>query len=153
MVSVMPTNPVTAENSAPTRKKMLRPQRTLAPSAGSTSSTKKMMTTKTPRVLNCRRRYAAAPSCTARAISCIRWVPWLAASTSRTSTPATPRASSATTATMMTQVRLEPLTLTGFRRQRRDMPEHSTSWKTERKTLPIGTRRVAGSLRTRGPNH
>jgi hypothetical protein len=41
----------------------------------------------------------------------------------------------------------------GVRRQRRDMPEHSTSWKTERKTLPIGIRRVAGSLRTRGPNH
>ena len=114
VVSVMPTNPVTAENNAPTRKKILRPHCTLAPSAGSTSSTKKMMTTNTPRVLNCRRRYAAAPSCTALAISCIRWVPWLAASTSRTSAPATPRASSATTATMMTQVRLEPLTLTGF---------------------------------------
>src|SRR6516165_607318 len=38
-------------------------------------------------------------------------------------------------------------------RQRRDMPEHSTSWKTERKTVPIGIKRVAGSLRTRGPNH
>src|SRR5580658_1547243 len=111
--SVIPTNPVTAENTAPTRKKMLRPQRTPAPSAGSRSRMKKMAITKMPRVWNWRRRYAAAPSWTARAISCIFWVPWLAASTSLTSTPATPSASRATTATMTTQVRLEPLTVTG----------------------------------------
>ena len=71
------------------------------------------MKTKTPSVLNCLRRYAAAPSCTALAISCIFAVPWLAARTSRTSTPATARAASATTATITTHVRLPPLTLTG----------------------------------------
>jgi len=49
-------NPVVAENSAPTKKKMLRPQRTEVPSAGSSNSTKKMTTTKTPRVRNWRRR-------------------------------------------------------------------------------------------------
>ena len=54
--SDMPVNPVSAENPAPTRKKMDRPHRTDEPSAGSTSSTKKMMTTKMPRVLNCLRR-------------------------------------------------------------------------------------------------
>jgi len=61
----MPVKPVSAEKPAPTRKKMDRPKRTSPVSAGSTRSTKKMMTTKTPRVLNWRRRYAAAPSCTA----------------------------------------------------------------------------------------
>ncbi len=54
--SDMPVKPVTAENSAPTRKKMDRPHLTPEPSAGSTSRTKKMMTTKTPSVLNCLRR-------------------------------------------------------------------------------------------------
>src|SRR5208282_2296796 len=38
-------------------------------------------------------------------------------------------------------------------RRRRDIPEHSTSWNSERKTLPIGTEQVAGSLRTCEPNH
>jgi hypothetical protein len=52
----MPVNPVRAENSAPTRKKMDRPQRTPEPSAGSTSNTKKMITTKTPSVRNWRLR-------------------------------------------------------------------------------------------------
>ena len=54
--SHMPVKPVRPENNAPTRKKMLRPQRTPDPSAGSSSSTKKMTTTKTPRVRNWRRR-------------------------------------------------------------------------------------------------
>ncbi len=72
---------------------------------------KKISTTKTPMVRNWRRRYAAAPSWTAREISCIFAVPWLAASTSRTSRPATPSASRATTATTMTQVRLAPVTV------------------------------------------
>src|SRR5580704_9690638 len=152
-VSDMPVNPVSPENKAPTRKKMLRPHITPAPPAwGSTSSTKKMTTTNTPRVLNWRRRYAAAPSCTARAISCIFWVPWPAASTSRTSTPAVPRASTPTTATMTTQVRLEPLTLTGF----------AASAGTSLDIRPPGTpngrcadrqETVGGSLRRPGPNH
>ena len=86
-------------------------------------------------------------------MSCIRWVPWLAASTSRTSVPATPSASSPTTATMTTQVRLEPLTLTEFAASAEKCAGHSTSWKSERDDVPIGTKRVAGSLRTRGPNH
>ena len=72
-----------------------------------------MITTNTARVRNWRRRYAAAPSCTASEISCIFCVPLLAASTSRTSTQATPSAHSATTPTTITQVRLEPVTSTG----------------------------------------
>ena len=111
--SDMPVNPVSPENTAPTRKKMLRPQRTSELSAGSRSRIQKIMKTKTPSVLNCLRRYAAAPSCTALAISCIFAVPWLAARTSRTSQPATARADRAMTATITTQVRLLPLTLTG----------------------------------------
>ena len=54
--SDMPVNPVSPENSAPTRKKMLRPQRTASPSAGSTRRMKKIRTTKTPSVRNCLRR-------------------------------------------------------------------------------------------------
>ena len=110
--SDMPVNPVSPENRAPTRKNNERPQRTPSPSAGSTSRTKKMITTNTPRVRNWRRRYAAAPSCTASEISCIFCVPLLAASTSRTSRPATPSAHSATTPTTITQVRFEPVTPT-----------------------------------------
>ncbi len=64
-----------AEKQAPTRKKMDRPIRSLEESAGSAKSTKKARTAKPLRVLNCRARYAAAPSCTACAISCIRSVP------------------------------------------------------------------------------
>ena len=56
VVSDMPTKPVSAEKKAPTRKKAQRPHRMPAVSAGSSNSTKKMMTTKTPRVLNWRRR-------------------------------------------------------------------------------------------------
>ena len=52
--SDMPRNPTRAENTAPTRKNRLRPQRTDSPSAGRSSSTKKIRTTKTPIVLNCR---------------------------------------------------------------------------------------------------
>ena len=54
--SDMPVNPVSAENNAPTRKNPLRPQRTDAVSAGSSKSTKKISTTKTLSVRNCRRR-------------------------------------------------------------------------------------------------
>ena len=90
---------------------MLRPQRTEASGAGSSRSTKKIRTTKTAMVLNWRLRYAAAPSWTAVAISCIFAVPWLAASTVRTSRKATTRAAAATTATMITQVRLVPVTV------------------------------------------
>jgi hypothetical protein len=54
--SHMPVKPVTAENRAPTRKKMERPIRTSPSTAGSASSTKKISTTKMPSVLNCRRR-------------------------------------------------------------------------------------------------
>ena len=111
-VSDMPVNPVRPENRAPTRKNNDRPKRTPSPSAGSTSSTKKITTTKTPIVRNWRCRYAAAPSWTAAEISCIFGEPWLAASTSRTSSPATPSAQSATTPTTITQVRLEPVTPT-----------------------------------------
>ena len=50
--SDIPVNPVSAEKPAPTRKKIDRPQRTPPVSAGSSKSTKKMMTTNTPRVLN-----------------------------------------------------------------------------------------------------
>ena len=38
--SDMPVNPVSAENTAPTRKKMLRPQRTPSPPVGTGSSSK-----------------------------------------------------------------------------------------------------------------
>ena len=55
-VSDMPVNPVRPEKRAPSRKKALRPQRTSVLTAGSTSKMKKMMTTKTPSVLNWRRR-------------------------------------------------------------------------------------------------
>ena len=90
---------------------MDRPHRTPEPSAGSTSSTKKITTTKTPRVRNWRRRYAAAPSWTASAISCILAVPCPAARTCLTSQPAIASASTAITATIATQVTLEPVTV------------------------------------------
>ena len=116
-----------------------------------------MMTTNTLRVLNWRRRYAAAPSCMARAMSCICWVPWPAASTSRTSAPATPSASSATTATMTTQVRLEPLTLTELAASAETCRKHSTSCNSERERCRSGTNewpgvyaRTSGTMNT-GP--
>ena len=55
-VSDMPVNPVRPENRAPTRKNMLRPQRTSVSTAGSSRSTKKIRTTKMPSVLNWRFR-------------------------------------------------------------------------------------------------
>ena len=88
---------------------MLRPIRSLVVSAGSRNSTKKTITAKTARVLNCRLRYADAPSWTAPAISFIFSVPSSAARTSRTRTAATPRAASPMTATMTTIVRLLPV--------------------------------------------
>ena len=51
-VSDMPVKPVSPEKSAPTRKNMLRPHRTPAPSAGSSRRMKKIGTTKKPIVLN-----------------------------------------------------------------------------------------------------
>ncbi len=51
-VSDMPVNPVSAENTAPTTKNSDRPHRTPPESAGSSSSTKKISTTNTPRVRN-----------------------------------------------------------------------------------------------------
>ena len=153
--SDMPVNPVSAENTgADQEEDAAAPAHACAVvGTGSSKSTKKMMTTNTPRVLNWRRRYAAAPSWMARAMSCIFWVPWLAASTSRTSTPATPSASSADDRDDDDPGQVGAAHADGVCRRRRDIPEHSTSWNSERKTLPIGTKRVAGSLRTREPNH
>ena len=56
---------------------MDRPIRTQVPPSftGSSKSSTTTITTKTASVLNCRLRYALAPSWTARAISCIRGVP------------------------------------------------------------------------------
>ena len=88
---------------------MLRPMRSLVVSAGSRNSTKNTTTAKTERVLNCRLRYAEAPSWTAAAISFILSVPSSAARTSRARMAATTRAASAMTATMTTSVRLVPV--------------------------------------------
>ena len=54
--SDIPVNPVSAENSAPHRKKMDRPHLTPVVSAGSRSRTKKITITNTPRVRNWRRK-------------------------------------------------------------------------------------------------
>ncbi len=96
VASVMPTKPTSAENPAPNRKNTERPVRTpVLP--GSTSSSRQMTAAKTASVRNWRRRYAAAPSCTARAISIMFGVPWPSRSTSRANNPAKPRATSETT--------------------------------------------------------
>jgi hypothetical protein len=86
VAKVIPMNPTEAENSAPTRKKIARPTRVSQPpsATGSTRSSRNTITAKTPSVRNCLRRYAAAPSCTACAISRIVGVPWPAAMTART---------------------------------------------------------------------
>jgi hypothetical protein len=73
-------------------------------SAGRRNRTKKMIAANGASVVNCLRRYAAAPSCTAREISRIFSVPWSADSTWRTKRPATSSASAATTATTMTML-------------------------------------------------
>ncbi len=52
----IPVNPVSPENNAPTRKNMERPIRTDSPSAGRISRMKKISTTNTAIVLNCRRK-------------------------------------------------------------------------------------------------
>ncbi len=78
-------------------------------SAGSSSSTNGITTTKPATVRNCRRRYAAAPSWTARPTSIIRGLPWLAASTSRTRYPATSNAIAAMAATLATSPSWPPL--------------------------------------------
>ena len=50
--SHMPMYPVIPENTAPTRKKMLRPMRSVFVSAGSRNSRKNTTTAKIDRVLN-----------------------------------------------------------------------------------------------------
>ena len=80
---------------------MDRPIRSLVVSAGSAKSSTKTIATKTPRVRNCRPRYAAAPSWTASEISCIFGVPLPAASTPARSTKAMTSAMTAMTATPM----------------------------------------------------
>ncbi len=70
-----------AENPAPNMKNTDRPTRTSV-SPGSTNSNAKAIAANTASVLNCRVRYAWAPSSTAWPISCIFWVPVGAASTS-----------------------------------------------------------------------
>ena len=74
------------ENTAPTTKKIERPifgpdQNSSIPGTGRKRSAMTAITAKTARVRNWRLRYAAAPSWTAPAISCIFSVPSLAAST------------------------------------------------------------------------
>ena len=54
--SHMPMYPVMAEKTAPTRKKIERPIRSLVVSAGRRKSTKKTMTAKIAKVLNWRLR-------------------------------------------------------------------------------------------------
>ncbi len=54
--SHIPRKPVIAEKSAPTAKKIERPQRTASESAGSSRSSRGMTMTKTPRVRNWRLR-------------------------------------------------------------------------------------------------
>src|SRR5258708_12091155 len=98
----MPVNPVSAENSAPTRKNAERPQRTPVPSAGSSSTTKNITTTNTPSVRNGRLMDAAAPSSAAAATPLIFGVPLPAPTTPRTNNAATPTAPTATPATPLT---------------------------------------------------
>ena len=74
------------EKTAPMMKNSDRPIRSPQPSAGSKNSSTNTITPKIASVLHCRLRYAAAPSCTALAMSCIFVVPWPAASTSLSST-------------------------------------------------------------------
>jgi hypothetical protein len=90
-----------AENTAPMTKKIDRPTRSPM-SPGSANSSTNTTTTKMPSVRNWRLRYAAAPSWTARPMSCILEVPSPAASTSRSSTKPMASAASATTATTPT---------------------------------------------------
>ncbi len=112
VASHIPRNPISAENTAPARKATERAIRRvrLAYSSlactGSKRRRKNAATAKTLSVRNCRPRYAPAPSCTARAITCILVVPSLAASTSRRKTIAITRASTAMTPTTATKVRL-----------------------------------------------
>ncbi|MFN8168331.1 MAG: hypothetical protein U0S36_06075 [Candidatus Nanopelagicales bacterium] len=101
-----------AENTAPTRKKIERPTRSAVVSAGRMNSRTNTRTAKIDSVRNWRERYAAAPSCTAAAISFMFSVPSLAARTSRASTQATPSAAMATSATTYTRVRFPPETVT-----------------------------------------
>src|SRR3954447_26231258 len=98
---------MSADATAPTTKKMLRPTRTPV-SPGSRKSRRKTSRTNHLRVLNCRLRYAEAPSWTARAMVRMFSVPSPAASTCRRNRTPITSASSATTPTITTSVRLPP---------------------------------------------
>src|SRR5580658_5260716 len=116
-VSDMPVNPVNPENKAPTRKKMLRPHITPAPPAwGSTSSTKKMTTTNTPRVLH-RERDLLHPL---GPLAGREHLPHQHAGHAEREQP------DDRDNDHPDQVRAAHAD--GIRRQRRDEPEHSTSW-------------------------
>ena len=67
----MPMNPAAAENTAPIRKPNAVPQ----PRSFQNPITRKRTIATTAIVWYCRRRYAEAPSCTAREISCMRSLP------------------------------------------------------------------------------
>jgi len=101
---------VIPEKTAPTMKKPERPSfstvslNCVDSGTGRKYRTITTITAKTARVRNWRERYAAAPSCTAPAISFMLSVPSLAARTSRARTQATPKAATATRPTMATRV-------------------------------------------------
>src|SRR5665647_775206 len=97
---------MTAEKPAPSRKKTDRPTR-IPVSPGSRKSSPNTTAAKSTRVRNIRLRYAAAPSWTAWAISCIRGVPSCAASTCRRRTTAKASEATAMTAITLTVTRLE----------------------------------------------
>src|SRR5450830_610331 len=94
-----------AEKPAPRRKNSERPTR-IPVSPGSRKSRPKTTAANTARVRNCRDRYAAAPSCTAFAMSCMPGVPSPAARTWRRSANATTRDATAIAAMTPTIVRL-----------------------------------------------
>src|SRR5665648_395419 len=95
-----------AEKPAASRKKIDRPIR-IPVSPGSRKSSPNTTAAKSTRVRNIRLRYAAAPSWTAWAISCIRGVPSCAASTCRRRTTAKASEATAMTAITLTATRLE----------------------------------------------
>ena len=67
----MPMKPAAAEKTAPIRKPIAVPQ----PRSFQSPITRKRTTATPEMVMYWRRRYAVAPSCTAREISCMRSVP------------------------------------------------------------------------------
>src|SRR5665647_1403854 len=104
--SHMPRYPMAAEKPAPSRKKTDRPTR-IPVSPGSRNSSPNTTAAKSTRVRNIRLRYAAAPSWTAWAISCMRGVPSCAASTCRRRTSAKASETTPMTAITLTVTRLE----------------------------------------------